>query len=187
MRRAALLLPLLLLTACPDDDSTVSTDDTTPSSSTTATTALVATPLPASGPAGTTRGYLKDVRVAAQAGFDRVVFEFEDALPGYEVSQVEGPVHEDGSGDEVKVDGEVLLQVRFDNAAGARIEGEKVIETYPGPDRVRGSDTEVVVEVVDIGDFEGTVTWVIGLRRSNDVRVTTLDAPHRLAVDVATS
>jgi len=181
-----LLLPLLLLTACPDDDATVSTDETTTSSSTTTTTALVATPLPASGPTGTTRGYLKDVRVATQAGFDRVVFEFEDALPGYEVSTVEGPVHEDGSGDEVKVDGEALLQVRFENAAMARIEGEKVVRVYTGPDRVRGGGTDVVVEAVDIGDFEGTVTWVVGLRRSGDVRVTTLDGPHRLVVDVAT-
>ncbi|HEX2039208.1 MAG TPA: hypothetical protein VHF47_05685, partial [Acidimicrobiales bacterium] len=84
---AGLVLLLLLLTACPRDESpTVSADDTTTSSSTTSTTALVATPLPASAPAGATRGYLRDVRVAAHPGYDRVVFEFEDALPGYRVA-----------------------------------------------------------------------------------------------------
>jgi hypothetical protein len=187
MRRPLVLLLLVpLLAACPGDDSpTVSAGDgTTTTSSSTSTTAFEPTALPASAPAGTTRGYLKDVRVAAQAGFDRVVFEFEDALPGYEVTTTQPPVTEDGSGDEVRVQGDALLQVRFENAAAARIEGERVIEVYAGPDRVRADGTAVVTEAVDVGDFEGVVTWVIGLRRSSEVRLSTLASPHRLVVDV---
>ncbi|HEX2040865.1 MAG TPA: hypothetical protein VHF47_14160, partial [Acidimicrobiales bacterium] len=148
---------------------------------------LVATPLPASAPAGATRGYLRDVRVAAHPGYDRVVFEFEDALPGYRVAIAEGPVHEDGSGDEVAVEGATVLEVRFDNAAGARIEGERVVEIYTGPERVRSSGTAVVTEAVDVGDFEGTVTWAVGVRGKAPVRVSTATSPHRLVVDVATA
>jgi hypothetical protein len=186
------LLSLLLLSAaCNREDSpTITVDDqgtTSSSPSSTSTTAFEPTPLPASGPATKARGYLKDVRVAAQPGFDRVVFEFEDALPGYEVSRVEPPVHEDGSGDEVNVRGEELLQVRFDNAATARIEGEKVVPVYTGPEHVQGGGTDVVVEVVDAGDFEGTVRWVVGLKEARSVRVSTLASPHRLVVDVAAS
>lgn len=188
MRRRLVVLLVPLLAACPGDDSpTVSAGDgttTTMSPSSTSTTAFEPTALPASAPAGTTRGYLKDVRVAAQAGFDRVVFEFEDTLPGYEVATTRSPVTEDGSGDEVRVQGDALLQVRFENAAAARIEGERVIEVYTGPDRVRAGDTAVVTEAVDVGDFEGVVTWVIGLRRLSEVRVSTLASPHRLVVDV---
>jgi hypothetical protein len=185
MRKALVVASLLLLTACPRDDTpTVSTDETT--SSTTSTTTLSITPLPASAPAGTTRGLLKDVRVAAQGGFDRVVFEFEGALPGYRVATTEAPVHEDGSGDEVDVEGSALLEVRFDNASGVRFEGERVVEVYTGPDRVRSAGTQVVAEVVELGDFEGTVTWVIGLRTSTGVQVSTLTSPHRLVVDVPT-
>jgi hypothetical protein len=186
MRRSLVVLLLVpLVAACPRDDSpTVSTDDTTTTSPSTSTTAFGATALPASAPAGTTRGYLKDVRVAAQAGVDRVVLEFEDALPGYEVATTQPPLIEDGSGDEVRVQGDALLQVRFENAATARIAGERVVPVYTGPDRVRAGGTAVVTEVVDVGDFEGVVTWVIGLRRSSEVRVSTLASPNRLVVDV---
>jgi len=188
MRRSLVVLLLVpLVAACPRDDSpTVSTGDDTTTSSSTSTTAFEATALPASAPAGTTRGYLKDVRVAAQAGFDRVVFEFEDALPGYEVATTQPPLTEDGSGDEVRVQGDALLQVRFENSATARIEGERVVPVYTGADRVRGGGSRVVTEVVDVGDFEGVVTWVIGLRTASDVRVSTLASPHRLVVDVLT-
>ncbi|MDQ3757470.1 MAG: hypothetical protein M3394_06455 [Actinomycetota bacterium] len=192
--RRILLATLLLLAGCNGDDSpTVSAgDDTTTTSSTTtsSTTAGTSTSSTTPGvlfmmpPSGTARAYLKGVQVAAQGKVDRVVFEFEGALPGYEIALVERPVAEDGSGDEVRVEGAALLRVRLDNAAGARIEGERVVEVYTGPDRVRGSGTRVVVEAVDAGDFEGTVTWVIGLKAKAEVKVSTLESPHRLVVDV---
>lgn len=193
-------LSALSLSACNrGDDPTVETDGVDPGaagSTTTSTTApdeattstsFTATSLPATGDAPTTRGYLAAVRVAAHDGFDRVVFEFEDALPGYRVATTKRPVTEDGSGDTVEVKGDALLEVRFENAGMARIEGERVVPVYKGDKRVT-TKGELVLEVVDAGDFEGVVTWVVGLQdEPAAVRVSTLASPFRLVVDVATT
>ena len=47
------------------------------------------------------QGLLSAVRAARQDGFDRVVFEFEAAVPGYSVRYVDRPITEDGSGNPV--------------------------------------------------------------------------------------
>lgn len=200
VRRTIAVLSLLALSAVAlsgcnrGDDPTVTTDDTagtstsssTPPDETTTSTSFTATSLPATAPATTTRGYLAEIRVASHDGFDRVVFEFEDALPGYRVAMTTRPVTEDGSGDTVEVKGDALLEVRFENAAMARIEGEKVVPVYEGPRRVT-TKGDLVQELVDAGDFEGVVTWVVGLDDDPAaVRVSTLTAPFRLVIDVAT-
>ena len=48
---------------------------------------------------------LERVAVAGHDSYDRVVFQFRNGLPGYDVRYVERPVVADGSGDEVEVDG----------------------------------------------------------------------------------
>ena len=48
---------------------------------------------------------------------------------------------------------------------------------------MRGS-TNDVTEVVKAGDFEGVLTWVIGVRTRTPFRVTTLSAPTRVVVDL---
>jgi hypothetical protein len=138
------------------------------------------------------RGYLTMVRAAAldgNPGGSRVEFEFDPVVPGYTIDYAEGDVTEDGSGDKVEVDGQAVLLVRFENAGGARIEGEDVVRTYTGPERVAATGAEgVVIEVVDAGDFEGVVTWAIGLRqRVGGFAVTTLSNPSRLVLDLVPS
>ena len=174
------------------DDPAIDVENTTSSSSSSTTvvetssptTAFAGAALPATASASTRRGYLAAVRVASHDGYDRVVFEFEDALPGYRVDVTKRPVTEDGSGDTVEVKGEVLYEVRFENSSMARLSGENVTMVYKGDKRVttRG---EVVEEVVNTGDFEGVVTWVIGARPApSGVRVSTLTSPFRLVVDL---
>lgn len=194
--RRRLLVPAVLLAlfaACNrGDDPTVTLDSTTSSSPSTSvvetsspSTTFVPMTLPASGAASSTRGYLASVRIAAHDGFDRVVFEFADALPGYRVAVTKRPVTADGSGDTVEVKGDVLYEVRLENASHVRFEGDKVVPVYSGPKRV-ATRGEVVEEVVNTGDFEGVVTWVIGARPAPEgVRVTTLASPFRLVVDLA--
>ncbi len=62
-------------------------------------------------------------------------------------------------------------------AMTAKIDGDQVTKTYTGPKRLPGTDP--VAEVVKTGDFEGVVTWVIGLDRelpfSAEPRDDTLD------------
>ncbi|MGH9178113.1 MAG: AMIN-like domain-containing (lipo)protein [Acidimicrobiales bacterium] len=138
------------------------------------------------------RGYLTKVGAAAldgNPGGSRVVFEFDPVVPGYTIDYAEGEVTEDGSGDKVEVEGAAVLVVRFENSGGARIEGEDVTPTYTGPGRVEPTGAEgVVTEVVDAGDFEGVVTWAIGLRqRVGGFAATTLSNPSRLALDLVPS
>ena len=189
LRRVVVLAFAVVLPACnAGQDPTLQVGDDTAVSSRPASTApLVAPPL--STPAVDPRAHLTGVTAAAdpaRPGGSRVVFEFDSVVPGYRIDYVQRPVTEDGSGDEVKVEGLALLQVRFENAGAARLEGEKVVRTYTGPDRVAASgDPGVVLEVVDAGDFEGVTTWVVGLRqRVAGVSVSTLSGPARLVLDV---
>ena len=193
-RTAAFVLLAVALGGCrTTDNPTVEAGDTT--APTTGSTVPVTTPPstaapvtpPISVPALAERAYLTAVRVAAtDSGGSRVVFEFDPVVPGYLVDYIVRPVTEDGSGEEVTVEGDALLQVRMENASGARIEGEKVIRTYTGPDRVPATGTGgVVTEAVDTGDFEGVVNWTVGLRKKAPaITVTTLSGPSRLVIDV---
>ena len=133
------------------------------------------------------RAYLTGVRTEPLPdGGSRVIFEFDPVVPGYTIDYVDRPVTEDGSGDEVAVEGDAVLAVRMENASGARIDGDQVTPTYTGPDRVRATgEAGVVTEVVDTGDFEGVVTWAVGLRkRVPALSVSVVSGPSRLVVDV---
>ena len=55
----------------------------------------------------------------------------------------------------------------------AKIDGDQVTKTYTGPRRLPGRDP--ITEVVKTGDFEGVVTWVIGLDRERPFLVTGSD------------
>jgi hypothetical protein len=191
------LLVLLLLVAsfvaCGDDDddddtaasvTTTSTTDasTSSSSSTTSTTvdfdgSTTATDIPSAG-----SGVLTDVRAGAEGGLERVVFEFrDDALPGAHIEYVDPPITQDGSGEQIAVDGDAFLQIVFNPATGYDFDAGT--EAYTGPDRVTGGTT-VVQEVVRTGDFEGYLTWVIGLSSEVEYRALTLD-DGRFVIELA--
>lgn len=186
MRRlaAAVLVVVLLGAACGDDDSatratTSTTAATTTTAPTTSTTAFAdgstkPTSVPAEG-----NGVLTDVRVGAEGDLERVVFEFRDTVPGASIEYVEPPITQDASGDEIEVKGDAFLQVVMFSATGYDFDANE--EAYTGPDRVTGG-TKLVTEVVAAGDFEGYLTWVIGLDREVDYRVLTLD--HRLVIEL---
>lgn len=130
----------------------------------------------------TATALLGDVRAARHEGFDRVVFEFENTLPGYDVRYVPKPVHEDGSGRVVPVDGAYVVQVRMENALDADLTRAGAPLTYTGPRRIAPGTPELV-ELVRSGGFEGVLTWVVGLADRVDFRVLTLQLPPRLVVD----
>lgn len=125
---------------------------------------------------------LTDVRVARHEGYDRVVLQFRDALPGYDVRYVSRPVHQDGSGREVTVAGASVVQIRMENALDADLEQSGSPMTYTGPTRLSPGTPEVA-ELARIGGFENVLTWVAGLRDRVDFRVSTLADPPRLIVD----
>lgn len=181
-----------LLAACGGDpDATPDRSAATPTAPTRA-----ATP-PAGGidtmPGATTRpvharahaketALLTDIRAARHEGFDRVVFQFRNVLPGYDVGYVSGPVRQDGSGRPVPIDGDFVVRIRMQGALDADLTRTSAPRTYTGPERLRPGTPEVV-ELARAGGFEGVLTWVAGLRDRTDFRVTTLTAPPRLIVD----
>ena len=58
-------------------------------------------------------------------------------------------------------------------------------QTYTGPPKLQPSGTRLVKEVAQVEDFEGVLTWVIGLEADAPFRVSTLTSPPRLVIDVA--
>lgn len=187
--RCIAVTALLLLGACNrgDDEPAIDVSGTTTTTPTTAAPTSVpeAVAPPVSVPASRVRAHLTGVRADnKEDGGSRVVFEFDPGLPGYKVDFVERPVTMDGSGDEVKVAGEAVLEITMENASQARFEGEKVINTYTGPRRLQPAGDGAVVEVVEAGDFEGLVHWVVGVRQADTkVSVSTLSGPSRLVLD----
>lgn len=123
---------------------------------------------------------LTEVRVASHEGFDRVVFEFRDNMPGYRIEYVEPPITTDGAGFPVEIEGNAYLKVRFTVAQAHDDAGNPTIS-----ERDLKPGLPSVMEVEMTGDFEGYVTWVLGLRQEADFRVSKLTGPNGVVVDIA--
>jgi hypothetical protein len=121
---------------------------------------------------------LVDVRAAHLDGVDRVVFEFSGGLPRHRVVHVDR-LFADGSGRRVHVAGRALLRVRFEPAQAHTDDGVAT----DAPRRV-AFPLPNVMTAVRAGDFEGVVTYGLGLAKRTHVRVTTLQAPPRVVVQV---
>jgi len=145
-----------------------------------------ATTTPVSADAQATETALvRRVALGHHEGFDRVVFEFTNGLPGYRVAYVQPPLKEDGSGNVVPLEGDAFVEVRMEPASGFDLttnEGELV---YKGPRRIAGSSAgaSVVRELGRTGDFEAQLSWAVGLNSRVPFRVTTAQSPARLIVD----
>ena len=125
---------------------------------------------------------LTSVRAARHEGYDRVTFQFRNTLPGYDVRYVKGPLHQDGSGKVVRVNGSYIVQIRMLNALDADLTKSGAPLTYTGPTRFTPHTPEVV-ELVRTGGFEAVLTWAVGLHDRVDFRVIALKAPARLVID----
>jgi hypothetical protein len=124
---------------------------------------------------------LVDVRAGRHPGVDRVVFEFQGAVPEHHVRYVDQLV-EDGSGRPVSVAGAADLQVVFQGANAHEADGSPSV----GPRRLPPG-LPAVKEVAQVGDFEAVVSYGIGIDRRRPVTVSTLSGPSRLVIDVATT
>jgi len=111
-----------------------------------------------------------------------VVFEFAGKLPtSYTVIPV-ASVAADASGKPVAIAGKTFLRVTFRGASAVCADSGR--KTYPGPSSV----TPRYAQLVDIeaaGDFEGYLTWGIGLAAKGGYRAYTLTAPNRVVIDLA--
>jgi GYF domain 2 len=122
---------------------------------------------------------LNALRVSKNDGFDRIVFEFLERVPGYHLAYVDKPVRDCGSGDARRIEGDGRLQVRFSPASAHTEGGEPTLrqrEFKPALSMVR--------EIERTCDFEGVVTWVVGTASPQPYRVYELSSPPRLVVQI---
>ena len=130
--------------------------------------------------------FLTDVSVETEDCVERVVFDFKssEAVPGFEVSYkpADAAKTEDGSGNMLDIAGQSFLVVRIAPAMTAEIEGEDVKPTYTGPREIVPEDARFIREIEKTGDFEGVVTWAIGLDRERPF--TTNASEDRLTVEI---
>jgi hypothetical protein len=188
-----ILLAVLLLTLAAAGCGGSNDDRAAPPTTTASTTTTAGTePLPGAStvPVTTaassqTTALLENIDLARHEGYDRVVFQFENVLPGYRVAYVEPPLNEDGSGAPVKIEGDAFVSVRMEPASGFDLNTGEGVLVYKGPRRIEGTGagTSVVRELVRTGDFEAVLTWAVGLGDPVDFRVLTLADPPRLVVD----
>jgi hypothetical protein len=122
---------------------------------------------------------LVDVRSARHDGFERVAFEFAQARPGYRVEYVDKPVRRCGSGEPTAIAGDGWLEVRFYVAEAHTPSGAPTIAR-----REQRPELALVKELEQTCDFEGYVTWVVGVSRPNKYRVITLTKPDRIVIDI---
>ena len=200
MRPSAALAAILLLAAC------TSTANPTPASSSgpsatpgtpAPTAALTPTPAePVEGLGGFVcqfpyavdgsvgRAQITDVRGAAHAGFDRIVFQFAGgppaAIPEFEIRVGTPPFTLDPSGLPLSVSGSDFLVIVL---RGGTMVDESGQPTYSGPtDFTPG--LPVLQELANAGDFEALSTWIAGLTGPACVRATALANPSRLVIDL---
>lgn len=193
MRLLSLLLVLALAACTPSPDPpepTAPPPPGSPPSTPSVDTASVPTTEPntsdAEWTAGTTaaerspsQAVLHSVRSAAHEGFDRTVFEFEGGVPGYHIEYIDEPVRQCGSGKPVPLSGEGWLEVRLSPTRAHTEAGAATIA-----ERSRSPELPVLLALTQTCDFEGIVTWVLGLDAPNRYRVSELSDPARLVVDV---
>jgi len=175
-----------------DKSSAPAGSESTSSSTATTTTTAGIDPLEGAGTttvegaaSGQETALLERIALGRHEGYDRVVFQFKNQLPGYRVSYVQPPLKEDGSGNPVSVAGNAIVVVRMEPASGFDLNTGEGVMVYKGPKRIEGASagTSVVQELVRSGDFEAVLSWAIGLSDKVDFRVTTATSPARLIVD----
>jgi len=123
---------------------------------------------------------LESVSTTVCQSFDRVVFQFNTpATPGFHVEYVDKPIRHCASGKVVRVAGDAWLEVRMIPAQAHSDAGQATIAQT---DRmVTGGNLRQLVQTCD---FEGHVTWVLGVGSPNRFRVVELTNPSRLVVDI---
>jgi hypothetical protein len=138
--------------------------------------------LPISLPAGSTAStHLTDIRLAGHDGYDRIVFQFDNGAPEVELKQGLPPFTTDPAGLPLQVNGNAFLQLTFRGASRGGSDGPT---TYNGPTDFDAKLAELW-QVRMAGDFEGVMTFILGLVDPPCHHLFALDGPGRVVLDLA--
>lgn len=117
------------------------------------------------------------VRVGGHPGYDRFVIEFDGTVPTYRIT-LQGPRFTlSPSGKKVVLEGTngVLILLKPEDWTA-----------YAGPSEIH-SQLPVIREARLVENFERTMQWGLGILGAPCLRVTTLQSPPRLVIDVTSA
>ena len=121
-----------------------------------------------------------ELRTGRHQGYDRFVVEFQnDVIPGYQVSYLNEDPFECGSGEPVNMAGDAVLEIRLEPARGHNEQGQSTVDHAE-----RQFDLPILQEAEVSCDFEGMFTALLGLQERVQFRVSELQEPARLVVDL---
>ncbi|MGZ6300179.1 MAG: AMIN-like domain-containing (lipo)protein [Candidatus Limnocylindria bacterium] len=135
-------------------------------------------PFACSDASGGTTGVANTIaaRVDEAAGYDRFVLQMDSIVPTFTVKRQAKPVFSAGaSGQTLTLVGTAGVLVQVHSATGTA--------TFTGPTDIVHPDFKVLQEARQTEDFEGYVSWGLGLSAPACMRVFTLADPARLVVD----
>jgi hypothetical protein len=132
-------------------------------------------PKTASGSGGQAELYRIDV--ACHSSYDRFVIRARSGTPRYDVRYV-SKIVADGSGNTVSLQGTKRLRVTLHNARAHTQGGGVLLPSVKTPLCSNLRQLKLA------GDFEGVVTFGLGLRRKTGFRVFRLTGPTRVVIDV---
>jgi hypothetical protein len=192
-RAVRLLIPAVcgvvpLLAACGGATGTPTARATEPTATT--TPATLGTPTPSATPAAacvplsgglSERARITDLRIGTTIGYDTLVIQFDTAVTRYQLSENPTGVQFAGGGGKggtFTLNGTHGLRLNILNLNWTASPGDQ----YP-----HGTDLKLSVptllEVRQIGDFEGTANIAIGLSSGVCPRVSILSGPPRLVLE----
>lgn len=158
-----------------------------------ATSPATSTPRPAATPTskpGTEPGgspvwsgpsYLTAVRTGQHSGYDRVTFQFSGKVPAYTVEHAKA-VYNDPRGDQVPLAGQSYLRVVFHGTSA--VSQQPLRQAYTGPPVFTPYYPQLLT-VAKAGDFEGVLSFGLGLAAPSGYHIFTLTSPGRLVIDVS--
>ncbi len=138
---------------------------------------LLSSPPASTMPARVVLPTLTSIQAQHVGKVDRVTFGFTNGLPADVQLQWVSVLQHDGSGLPVRVAGTKVLAVFFNGATNHDANGAttRTRTAFALPN---------VITSVGAGDFEGTVTVGLGVQKRTSFKVTKLQNPDRVVVDV---
>lgn len=120
-----------------------------------------------------------DLRYGRHTDYDRVIVDLENGMSAYTVRYVHR-LRYAASGEPVDLKGRRFLEITLTPASAHNGLGRS---TYVGP-RLRRLSWPSLRGLAFTGDFEGVVSFGVGVDRKVPFRVFTLENPNRLIVDL---
>ena len=123
------------------------------------------------------------IRTGRHGGYDRVVVQFDHALPSWRIGYVT-QMTDDARGAPVALAGRAFLRLVANPAWDHDQTRPPYPPTYTGPGVVTPRHP-TLVQVRYLGEWEGYLTFGLGLSHRAGFRVQELHQPSRLVIDVA--